>query len=464
LQTDNQQNVLLGKLNALSAILRLGHEAFEKASLTELAIHIVNNTRLALPFTRSSLVDMSYGQAIILAQTAQIEVNPHSEYNSSTKTFLKNIKYEKESVIEIDNDFIKKQNNITQKAFQELNADNSTLYLVPLRPPRAQADSPDLMLWLIEFSPPPQAKPIPLLSLIGKHYAEALWSLHKIKNTFVSRAFKRKMTPGRVTLIILVIFIISLFAIRVHQNVAAEFSIRPEHEIVTFAWYDGIIKGCPVEDGAKVKKGDIILRYDTRQLQYRLAAAKAELNQADAEYEKVSSEAFTQKQQLGNIKLLQIKQKRAKIAIDECKWLLSKSILRAQQNGILSLTSGNSEKLRGKAVKLGEKLFEIFSGTDLQAEIEVPEKDASIIEQKPQITLYLHARPEVPLTATVEFTSSQPILTARNTFCYMLNSKLNKNNDVTLRYGMRGTARLSGQRVTLAYYLFRNLVLWWRNL
>ena len=33
-----------------------------------------------------------------------------------------------------------------------------------------------------------------------------------------------------------------------------------------------------------------------------------------------------------------------------------------------------------------------------------------------------------------------------------------------LRYGMRGVARVSGEKVKLGYYLFRSLVLWYRGL
>ena len=49
---------LKGKINALSAMLRLGHEAFEKNDLKSLSIHIVNNTKLIVPFLRAAFVDM----------------------------------------------------------------------------------------------------------------------------------------------------------------------------------------------------------------------------------------------------------------------------------------------------------------------------------------------------------------------------------------------------------------------
>ena len=464
MQNDNEKNILLGKLNAFSAILRLGHEAFEKRGMTELAMHIVNNSRMAIPFSRSALVDLSTAKCNILALTSQVDINQNSEYCTGLKKKKKNIKFDSAQPIKLDAEFLEKQNSACKEAYKQVNPDNGSLFLIPLLPPRAAKDCPDKMLWLVEFNPPTKSQPIPLLMLLGKHYAEAIWSLQGQNKNYIKKVFRRKITPAAWFLGILLIFVLSLFTIRVRQDVAADFSIRPEHEISTFAWYDGIIKDCPFEDGSKVKKGDVILRYDTRRLEYRLASAKAEFNQAKAEFEKVSSEAFTQKQQLGNIKLLQIKKQKAQVAIKECLWLLSKSELRAPKDGILSLTAGNAEKLKGKAVKLGEKLFEIFSGDDLQAEIELDEKDSSIIEENPEVTLYLHSMPEVPIKGKIVFASSKPVLSPRNSFCYLLNTKLELRDKASLRYGMRGTARLYGNKVFLGYYLFRNLVLWWRNL
>ena len=465
MQTDNEKK-LLGKLNAFSVILRLGHEAFEKASLKEMAMHIVNNSRAAIPFSSSCLADLSSNKIEILALSSQVEVNQNSEYTTNLKIFLKNIKIDSAQPLPIDAEFINNQNPVCAASFKKINPDAAGWYLVPLKPPRSRMDNPDLMLWLVKFKPHPQTSPGALLTLLGKHYAEALWSLQKQSKSYFKRAFRRKFTPGICAVVIFLSFLVSLFTIHVRQDVTANFSIRPEHELVTFAWYDGIIKECLLQDGSKVKKGNVILRYDTRQLRYRLAAAQADCSQAKAEYEKVSSEAFTRKEQLGNIKLLQIKQQRAEIAIRECKWLLSKSVLRAPKDGILSLTAGTAEKLEGKAVKLGEKLFEVFSGNDLQAQIELDEKDASILDDASNATLYLHARPEVPLKAQIVFASSRPTLTERNTFCYLIDARINSSptDAAEMRYGMRGTARLYGRKVTWGYYLFRSLVLWWRNI
>ena len=38
-----------------------------------------------------------------------------------------------------------------------------------------------------------------------------------------------------------------------------------------------------------------------------------------------------------------------------------------------------------------------------------------------------------------------------------------ENNVPGLRFGMRGVARVTGEKVKLGYYLFRSLVLWYRG-
>jgi hypothetical protein len=58
--------------------------------------------------------------------------------------------------------------------------------------------------------------------------------------------------------------------------------------------------------------------------------------------------------------------------------------------------------------------------------------------------------------------SPKPVLTEKKVFCYLIRLKM-LNYPAGIICGQRGIARISGPRIRLGYYLFRNIVLWWRR-
>ena len=132
-------------------------------------------------------------------------------------------------------------------------------------------------------------------------------------------------------------------------------------------------------------------------------------------------------------------------------------------DGVVALTDGSADKLAGRALRQGEKQFDILSDQGMIAEIMVNEKDASVLEGTPRILLFLHTRPELPIQVKIISTRFYPELTEQNIYSYNLKAEM-EGNVPGLRYGMRGVARVSGEKVKLGYYLFRSLVLWYRGL
>ncbi|MDD3118487.1 MAG: HlyD family efflux transporter periplasmic adaptor subunit, partial [Victivallales bacterium] len=94
------------------------------------------------------------------------------------------------------------------------------------------------------------------------------------------------------------------------------------------------------------------------------------------------------------------------------------------------------------------------------ARVMLNERDASVLGDKLSVTLYLHTRPELPMTGKITSISPKPLLQRNGQFCYIIKIRMDRDD---LIFGMRGIARVSGGRVSLGYYLFRNVVLWWRR-
>ena len=127
------------------------------------------------------------------------------------------------------------------------------------------------------------------------------------------------------------------------------------------------------------------------------------------------------------------------------------------------MTDGRAELLAGKAVRTGDKLFEVFGGSGMVAEIPVNERDASILRRQFDATLFLHTAPETAIPVEILEVSHYPELTEQKTYCYRVRAKL-PDSLTGLRYGMRGIAKLSGGKVSLGYRLFKSVVLYFRGL
>lgn len=251
--------------------------------------------------------------------------------------------------------------------------------------------------------------------------------------------------------------------LRVPENATAEFTLKAPEITSAYAWFDGLIAKCLVQDGETVERGDLVAEYDTEQLAYRLSGARSALRETEAELALEQQSAFTDETRLGQVRLLEARRDTMKIAVDEAQWYLAHSGIAAPAGGIVALVDGRAEQLAGKAVRTGDKLFEIFGGSGMVAEIPVDERDASILSRRFQVTLFLHTAPETAIPAEILEISHYPELTEQKTYCYKVRAKL-LNVPAELRYGMRGVAKLSGGRVSLGYRLFKNVVLYFRGM
>ncbi len=467
---DQQQKealLLKGKLNALSAIIRLGHEAFEKQDLIQWAGHVVNNSVLAIQYSRSAIIDLRGLQPKIISVSGQADVNSNSEYCleliSLARPFSK----------------IAKITSIDQEALSAAGAGPEAvaslaymlktceaIYAVPLTVPGSKSEEYGNLLWIIDFAQKEQASVAPaILSLLKEHYGESLFFImNKHRTPMVKRFMDRRewFRPSRILLIFFILFLISSVAVRLRQTVSADFEIAPEKEIIAYSPFEGRIATCHFKSGEIVKAGDVVLDFDTEERVFNLNSARNEFNKTSAQFDLIQRQSFQDVTKRGQVKLLELQKEKSAIDIKRNQWYLDRSAVRAETDGVLDI--GEADKLEGKAVRPGEKLFEVLETKSLIALISLDERNASVIGPDCKVALYLHARPESTLNGTVISISPKPILTETKKYCYMIRVKLDDKNQQNLICGMRGIARVSGKRVSLGYYLFRHMVLWYRQL
>lgn len=460
-----EQRNLKGKVNALSGILRLGHESFDKSNLEQLASHIVNNSRLVAGYDRATLVDMRGKWPHLTAVAGQAEVNNNSEFTQNLINMLQPFRNLKD-VITVSNELLDEfsAKKGAYEAFSYFESYSDTMVLIPLRSKTSRKDN-GLFIWVVEFFDRQDKNVAGLLPLLAQHYNESLWYILKPERRAFSALIssgRKKLSKPKLLLAAAIIIPLLLLIIPIRQNIAADFEIIPEQDNFYYAPYDGVIAQSNLPRGSKVKPGDPIIVYDTEELLFRLADAQKSFDEISAELEIVQRQSFNDISLRGKVHLLELKKDKAKIHIRKNRWLLGQSIVKSEHDGILDI--GERSQLDGRAVRSGEKLFEVLSTSHLMAEIMLKEGSASVLNDQQQlaITLYLHNRPEMPISGKIISISPKPILMENKSYCYLIKFELAEKQPGII-CGMRGIARVSGGKVTLAYYLFRNVVLWWRK-
>ncbi|GLS33897.1 HlyD family secretion protein [Mesorhizobium albiziae] len=108
----------------------------------------------------------------------------------------------------------------------------------------------------------------------------------------------------------------------------------------------------------------------------------------------------------------------------------------------------------GRPVSTGERLMEIADPDKVQLRIDVPVADAIAVQSGAKVRAFLDSDPLRPVAAEVRSASYEAQLTDGNALAYRIYAAIGAGQ-APLRLGIRGTAQISGEKVPLAYYLFR---------
>ena len=220
---------------------------------------------------------------------------------------------------------------------------------------------------------------------------------------------------------------------------------------------DGVIQSFHVQPNQPVKTGDLLMSLDDTTLRNRLQVATQSVAVADAEWMAASQKAFDNfdsKSELSQLKG-RSDEKRAELAAVQAQ--LARIEVRAPHAGIAVF--GSADDWLGRPVVTGERILQVANPQSAGVLIYLPISDALVLEENAPVTLYLTVKPLSPLRASVTQTSYQATLSPDNISSYRLRATLDSGqNSADARIGLHGTAKISGDWVTLIYYLLRRPV------
>jgi hypothetical protein len=461
------------KLKLFAIILKLGHEAFDKPSKEALFSHIVNHSRALTAFQRSAIIEIHPNKVEVNSVSAQTEINPESEYIINLKSlskYLKDIKEKTHVTLELLDKL--GANGSAIKALEQLtDGGKKNIYATPLPPsPKDLKKRKEQItfIWLLEYQKELSDFEQTIIKMLSLHYREAIWYHYSSKpsENIVIALFKaifdiRTFTIKKIVFLLAIIFAISLYKIKVPETATGEFEVIPMNYRNIYAPFSGFIESTNVINGDTVHKGDIIMKYDTEELRLELLKLSKELDVLSIKIEISRKVSFYDVRKRGEVILLEQEKRLKELDLQKVQWYLSKSEIRAPFDGVVMIDDKNT--MFNKSITPGEKLCEIFSTNQKKAYIYLPESSATVLNGVKKINIYLHSQPEKTITAKIISISPKPVLTDVNYFCYLIEAEIFAENDKEILRGMRGVAKIYGKQVTLGYYLFKNLILFWRR-
>ncbi|MEA9977401.1 HlyD family efflux transporter periplasmic adaptor subunit [Pseudomonas sp. 10B1] len=296
-------------------------------------------------------------------------------------------------------------------------------------------------LWLARdtlWSPSEQV----LLSQLGDTYSHAWLALQPRQHWRLRWTGQRQAALVGIALLALLI--------PVRQSVLAPAEVVPLGGQVVAAPLDGVIAEFLVKPNQSVKAGDLLLRFESTTLKAQADVAGRALGVAEAELKANSQRAFTDAESNSKLDLLaaRVEQKRAER--DYARELLKRSEVRAERDGIAVFA--DAERWTGKPVQTGERLLEIADPTQAELRIELAVGDGIALESGAEVALFLDSDPLQRHLATLEREAYEAQPTPGGQLAYRLDASF---NDTPPRIGLRGTAKLFGDRAPLALYLLR---------
>lgn len=212
----------------------------------------------------------------------------------------------------------------------------------------------------------------------------------------------------------------------------ANLAARAEAEVVTKT--SGVVLDLRVEEGDKVKAGQVLARLDSERQRLSVAQSQANLRKLENDYRR-QQEMFERKlisQDVFERSRYDLDTQRA--AHDMTKLELSYTEIRAPINGVVSK---RMVKL-GNLVQLNQSLFKIDDFDPLEAVINVPEREMRLIAATQPVQMLVDALPGVVFLGSVARVS--PVVDA-STGTFRVVAEF-RDDSGRLRSGMFGRVRI----------------------
>jgi multidrug resistance efflux pump len=424
------------------ALLQLERRLQSAASNREVAFRAVNDASQVLRFDQAVLWRLDVlSRPLVAAASGLADVSGDSPYQQWLVRLLRAI---------TPDPFEKPQTFTSAELPEAVLADGAEWFRgyvmhCPLRGPNAVALGGLLFFRAEPFSDAERA----LAEWIAGSTGFSLWAWRSERSGF-KRWLKSRKTWRALASVAALVALAAFIPVRL--SVLAPAEITAARPIPVTSPLDGAVREIVVKPNQIVKADELLVVLDDTGLRNRLELASRTLDIARADLQRATFKSFSDEASRYELQVLNARTQEKVAEVEYLTELLEKSKLTAPQGGIAVFSS--QEDWRGRPVQVGERIMTIADPSLIDVTIYVPAEDAVELERGSEVNLLLHVDPLSPLQARIERSSYEASLAPDGSLAYVVRAQLVPGQGLP-RIGLRGTAKIYAERVTLGYYLLR---------
>ncbi|MEG0557263.1 MAG: HlyD family efflux transporter periplasmic adaptor subunit [Comamonas sp.] len=437
--------VLPQNVNPAMLLLELGHRARAARSSAELGFMLVNDSRLLAPYRQACLWLSHSGVTAVSGVVEHDKNTPYAQWLNELCRFLhaqQSTQVRSVDISQLPTELAKPWNEWL----------GTYAVWVPLLEDVASALPRGGLL--LSGSHPFEAQRLPLLaewSHIWFHaYAALKAGQSRLwRKSVASSAVAQKWWLKKSTWALGGVLVLSVLP--VHMSVLAQGELVAAQPVVLRAPLDGVIDQIHVQPNQIVRKGDPLFGLDEAQISSRLDVAQQALLTAEAEYRQSAQLALGDARSKAQLAALvgRIGEKRSEVQyLNDQR---DRSRVLASEDGMVLFDS--PIEWLGKPVQTGERVMRIARPNEVEIEAWVPVSDAIPLKQGSPVKLYLAANPMAGLEGKLRYMAYDASARPDGSYAYRMRAAMPFEEGA--RIGLKGTAKLQGEWVPLAYWVLR---------
>jgi hypothetical protein len=433
------------QVEGLSTFLHLEHEVRNAEDLNHIQFHMVNETYKLVPYQQAILIKISDTEKPSIASISGV-----AQFDKHAPNIL--------WIEKLSAHLNKKHKSAEPLAITESTLDKSlapgwsewspghALWCPLVDPVSGRKVGALLLLRKMEF----KENEVSILGRLNNAYAHAWVSLGRHKKGW-RRTFWENIFSKKVMWTVLLIIAIVL-CIPVTQTALAPAEVAAKEAIIVSSPQEGVVKKFFVQPNQMVNKGDLLFTLDDTELKNRFEVAKKSLEVVRADYMRAAQKAFSDEDSKAQVLSLKARIEEKQAEMDYTKELLDRIAVHAESAGIAIFE--DEDNWLGKPVRMGEKIITLADPQKVDIRMELSIDDAINLDLGADVKLYLNVKPLSPYTGMLTQTSYEASMTAEQILAYTLKAEFDDDEE-DVRIGLKGTAKIYGETVSMAYYLFR---------
>lgn len=300
-------------------------------------------------------------------------------------------------------------------------------------------------LWLARDEPWAEAEAVMLDRLAGC-YAHAWVALTGRRRRRLRQPLRRMLWAA------LPLAVAFALALPVRQSALAPAEIAAAEPLAVAAPIDGVVARFRVKPNQPVKAGDILFEFDGTTLRNQAEVAERTLGVALAELRQATQGAMIDRKAAAQMALGEAQVRLRQTELDYARTLLGRVSVAAERDGVAVFADENDWV--GRPVVTGQRILWLADPSRTELAIELPVRDAIQLAPGAPVEVFLDVEPLAPKPATLVSASYEAETTPAGALAYRVRAAFPPGLPPP-RIGLQGTAKIYGDRVPLALYLFR---------